>query len=498
MNKFSSKISYAIVMFFISAIIISFALTGFQGFSSSADSVAVVDGTPITISEYNQMLNAQLQRYSQFMGGKTLSAQEIRQFRIKESTLQTLVQQKLIQNLATKMKFNASEAELKEEIRKTPFFLTDGKFDVEKYKSILARNNYTPAKYEEVVKAEMASRKVADLFGAIQVSDNFAKDVLKFKKNTVTINAVDFDKEALTSAIEVSTQDIKNFVADAKNETILNSLFKSMQNEFNKEAQVKARHILLNIDEKNKEADVLKKAQALKATLNPQNFAKIAGKETEDPSGKGAKGGELGWFGKGRMVPEFEQAAFALKPGQISAPVKTNFGYHIILVEDVQKEVIKTLDQVKDQVAKRHLQKSNRKALTELVEVVKSKVKTALDKNDIKSLKALEKQYNLSIYENTVVNEFEQTAGALSLDKEKIAAMFNSEANTIIEEDGPVKVTLAKVVKRQTDENFAKEITEGLKAEIANQNRTFSNLIQNDILQTLEKQAKVVTYPKLL
>jgi hypothetical protein len=167
-------------------------------------------------------------------------------------------------------------------------------------------------------------------------------------------------------------------------------------------------------------------------------------------------------------------------------------------VEDVQKEVTKTLDQVKDQVAKRHLQKSNRKALTELVEVVKSKVKTALDKNDIKSLKALEKQYNVSLYENTVVNEFEQTAGTLSLEREKIAAMFNSDTSTIIEEDGPIKVTFAKVIKRQTDENFAKEIAEGLKAEIANQNRTFSNLIQNDILQTLEKQAKVVTYPKLL
>ena len=87
MNKFSSKISYIIVTFFMGAIIVSFALTGFQGFSSSADAVATVDGTSITISEYNQMLNSQIQRYSQYFGGKTLTAQQIKQIRDKKKNI---------------------------------------------------------------------------------------------------------------------------------------------------------------------------------------------------------------------------------------------------------------------------------------------------------------------------------------------------------------------------------------------------------------------------
>lgn len=498
MNKFSSKVSYVIVTFFIAAIIISFALTGFQGFNSSTGAVAMVDSTPIGIGEYNRMLNAQIERYSQYFGGKNLTQQQIRQFRIKESTLQTLIQQKLIQNLAVEMKFDSGEKEMKEEIKKTPFFLTDGKFDVRKYKAILGRNNYSPSKYEEVVKNEIASRKLSSLFSSVQVSKNYAKDILKFKKNTITINAVEFDKESMTKFINVPNKDIKAFVADKKNEPILKSLFKSMQKEFNKEARVKARHILLKVGKDEKEADVLKKARSLRKKLSTKNFAKIAGKETQDPSGKGKKGGDLGWFPKGRMVPEFEKTAFSMKPGQISQPVKTSFGYHIIYVEKKEKEIKKTLEQVKSKVARRHLQKSNRKGLNELVEKIKLEAKAALDKNNRKALNGLKKKYELSFIKDQVVNEFELNAGMISIPKEKLASLFNSTKEDLIEDDGPIKVSMVKIIKRQSDEKFAEEIEKGLSAEIDNQNRTLSNNIQRELLQSLEKQAKVVTYPKLL
>lgn len=498
MNKFSSKISYIIVTFFMAAIIISFALTGFQGFSSSADAVATVDGTPISISEYNQMLNSQIQRYSQYFGGKSLTSQQIRQFRIKESTLQTLVQQKLMQNLASNMKFDSSETEMKEEIKKTPFFLTDGKFDVNKYKAILGRNNYSPSKYEIVVKNEIATKKLTDIFSSMQVSDNYAKDILKFKKNTVTVTGVEFDKESMTKYIDIQSKEVKTFVADKKNEAILKSLFNSMKKEFNKEARVKARHILLKVGKDAKEADVLAKAKKLRKKLTAGNFAKIAGKETQDPSGKGKKGGDLGWFTKGRMVPEFEKTAFSMKPGQISQPIKTSFGYHIIYVQKKEKEVKKTLAQVKNKVAKRHLQKSNRKALNALVEKVRMEAKAALDKNNKRKLNTLKEKYNITINENIVIDEFNQSAKALSMAQDKIALVFSDTKQSLIEDDGPIKVSMFKVVKRQSDEEFAKEIVKSLKSEVTAQNRNLSNSIQGELLQALEKQSKVVTYPKLL
>ena len=498
MNKFSSKVSYVIVTFFMAAIIISFALTGFQGFNSSADAVATVDGTPITVSEYNSVLNAQMERYSQFTGGKPLTAQQIRQFGIKRMALQTLVQQKLIQNLAKDMKFDSSETEMKEEIKKTPFFLTDGKFDVRKYKAILGRNNYSPSKYEEVVKSEIATRKLTDIFASVQISDNYAKDVLKFKKNTVTVNAVQFEKESMTKHVEISNTDVKEFIADKKNEAILKSLFKSMSKEFNKEARVKARHILLKANKGEKDADVLARANQLRKKLTKNNFAKIAGKETQDPSGKGKKGGDLGWFNKGRMVPAFEKAAFSMKPGQISQPVKTSFGYHIILVENKEKEVKKTLEQVKDQVAKRHLQKSNRKGLNQLVEKIRLEAKAALDKNQIKKLESMEKKYGIKVFKDRTVNEFNQSANGIAMPSEKVSSVFVSDKNNLIEDDGPINVVIMKVTKRQSDEDFAKEIAKSLKSEVDAQNRKLSNLVQGELLQELEKNSKVVTYPNLL
>ena len=155
MNKISSKISYVIITFFLGAIILSFALTGFTGFNSIGDSVGNVNGTPISINEYRNTLNAELKRFSQMFGGKDLSNQQIRQFRIKEGVINRLVQQKLIQNLAKDMKLDSGLDEIKAEIKNTPYFLTDKKFDVRKYKAVLAQNKYSPSKYEVLVQNDI-------------------------------------------------------------------------------------------------------------------------------------------------------------------------------------------------------------------------------------------------------------------------------------------------------------------------------------------------------
>ena len=91
-----------------------------------------------------------------------------------------------------------------------------------------------------------------------------------------------------------------------------------------------ARHILLKTGEGKDEAAVLKQAQELVTKLSGgANFEELAKEFSEDPGSK-ENGGDLGFFGRGQMVPEFEKAAFALQPNQISDPVKTQFGYHII------------------------------------------------------------------------------------------------------------------------------------------------------------------------
>src|SRR5690554_6505691 len=131
-SKFTGKISYSILTFFIAAIIISFALTGCEGFGSAGDTEAKVDGEPITFREYNNVLNQELQRYSQ-MFGADLTNQQIQQFRIKENALNSLIQHQIMINLAKKTGLAASQEAVKDRIRELPVFLTNERFDVNKY-----------------------------------------------------------------------------------------------------------------------------------------------------------------------------------------------------------------------------------------------------------------------------------------------------------------------------------------------------------------------------
>src|SRR5690606_17507069 len=112
------------------------------------------------------------------------------------------------------------------------------------------------------------------------------------------------------------------------------------------------------VQNESEASKVHEKIKEIRKKLTTKNFASIANRETEDPSGK-SKGGDLGWFARGRMANEFENVAFSLKPGEISNPVKTDFGYHLIYVEAKKKAVTKKLEDVKEDVAKKHLQKSN-------------------------------------------------------------------------------------------------------------------------------------------
>ncbi len=126
------------------------------------------------------------------------------------------------------------------------------------------------------------------------------------------------------------------------------------------ETEIHARHILVATKE---EAEA-----ALKRIKAGEDFAKVAKELSKDP---GAEGGDLGWFTKERMVPEFAEAAFKLEAGQVSDPVKTQFGWHIIKVEAKRQTSFPPFDQVKDQVARYVVQKAQSELIAQLRKVAK-------------------------------------------------------------------------------------------------------------------------------
>jgi peptidyl-prolyl cis-trans isomerase C len=121
--------------------------------------------------------------------------------------------------------------------------------------------------------------------------------------------------------------------------------------------EARARHILVESEDEAK-----KVAGRIKAG---EDFAKVAGEVSKDP-GSGREGGDLGFFTKERMVPEFAEAAFSLKPGDVSQPVKSQFGWHVIKLEERRNRPVPTLDQVKDRLKEALVSKAQGEFLAKL------------------------------------------------------------------------------------------------------------------------------------
>jgi peptidyl-prolyl cis-trans isomerase C len=128
------------------------------------------------------------------------------------------------------------------------------------------------------------------------------------------------------------------------------------------EQEVKARHILVETEAEAK--------AALERLKKGEDFAKVAAELSKDP-GSGKEGGDLGWFEKGRMVPEFADAAFKLEKGQLSEPVKSQFGFHVIRVDDKRDKKPPELDAVKDQLKRYLAQKAQQDFVLKLREGAK-------------------------------------------------------------------------------------------------------------------------------
>jgi peptidyl-prolyl cis-trans isomerase D len=137
-----------------------------------------------------------------------------------------------------------------------------------------------------------------------------------------------FDPAQFTEDVTVSEEQIRQY-------------YESRESEFNKGKEVKASHILLRIPndaDADAEAEIKQKAEDIVQQLKDgADFAELAALHSEDP-GSAEQGGDLGFFSKGMMVPEFEEAAFALEPGAFSEPVRSQFGYHIIQVDEVRED----------------------------------------------------------------------------------------------------------------------------------------------------------------
>jgi peptidyl-prolyl cis-trans isomerase D len=491
-NAFASKISYFILTFIFLIITASFLFSGFDNFSiGGGKNVATVDGTPITIKEYQMALNRQVEFFNQMMGGKGMTQKQLEQMGIKQSVMNGLIQQKLISNTADSLGLIVSLNEIKNEIKNLPYFKRNEQFDVNMYRNVLQSNGYSPAQFEELIGNDLKQKKVDGLFNSTLVSENYIKDVLNFKNNSINVHAIKIGRQSLAPLISVSEEEIKSYLSNPNNKKLLESAYEENKATYNKPEEIKARHILVKGDD----AKNLDKLKAIKAKLNAGNFASVAGKETEDPSGK-STGGELGWFARGKMVPEFEDVAFNLKKGQISEPVKTQFGYHLIFLEDKKEAQVKTLDDVKADLARIAIQKTKAQDLDQLLKTEQENIMGLLKDNKVAELEALQKKLDAQFFKNTDINQFDQTIGQLTLSPKEAEEVFKSNPGDILNFGNAGTIYLVKANSKLTIAD--KKTDEQLPNEKTTQNQSFSRKVREELLKNLNNKAKIVTNPGLI
>lgn len=266
--------------------------------------VAKVNGENISVDDFNKRLDKTKKNYEQ--QGLDFNSEQGKQMldSLKKQTVEDMITERLILQEAKKQNLAVDDNKVQSEIQniKNTFKSADGKPD--------------EAKYQEVLKSEGLTEE----------------DLKVYLKTNLTAEAL-YNK--VSGDITVSDADVQKYYDENKDK-------------FADPEKVKARHILLKTEDE---------AKAVIAQLNSgANFGELA-KEKSTDTGSKDSGGDLDYFSRGQMVPEFEKAAFEQNVGVFSQqPVKTQFGYHVILVEDHKAKVQKTFDQVKDEIKQTLLQ----------------------------------------------------------------------------------------------------------------------------------------------
>ncbi len=496
MNKsFVSKASTVALSLIFMLIIVSFLFGDFnQRGQISAKDVGSVDGLVITPREYQMRLAQQVEFFGQMMGG-SLTQQQIEQMGLKETVLSGIIQQKLLVTTGRKMGLVLSENEVKEEIRKLPPFQQNGQFNVTLYRNLLQANSYSPAQFEEMIGQDITTRKMESMINSVQVSNGLARDVLNFKTKGVKADLVRVERQDLVPRITVTEAEAREFAAKPENNKLLEDMYKENIALYQKPEEVRARHILFRAEKPADEAAAKAKADKLAPSLNAKNFAAKAKELTEDPSGK-ANGGDLGWFSKGRMVPEFEEAAFKAKIGDVLGPIKTSFGYHLLLVEGRKGEEKRELAQVKEELARQALQRRKTKELDALMASTKAELQEALGAGAHARIEAQKKATNLVHLSGTEVNQYDLKAGTFTFTPEEGQKLMGAAPGTVLDFSTPSAIFLVKTVAPLGTDGAVGD--DKLKAEVTAQNEAFRRKFRDDLLKEINGKAKIVTNPALL
>ena len=467
--------SKRIVQIFLALITLPFAFFGVESYmrnTTDGSTVARIGDVKITQQQFQQAMRDQQERLRAQLGSvdpKLLDSPEAR-----KAVIDDLVDQRLLMLEAGKSRLMASDEAVRRAIGGIQAFQVDGKFSTERYQAALANQGMSPTGFEAQVRQDLTLQQLAGSIGQTGILALTAVDrvlALQSEKREVMeyrlANESYMDKVKLTeeAARKFYDENSKQFeiAEQARAEYVVLSMdaiaaqlavteaevkawYEGHKDRYGQPEERRASHILVGFEKLGKEKAKARAEEVLKdVRKTPAAFAELAKKNSDDP-GSAAKGGDLGFFGRGAMVKAFEEAAFGQKEGEISGLVESEFGFHIIKVTGIHAAKEKPLAEVKSEI-EAELKKTA--AARKFAEAAEAFTNTVYEQSD--SLKPVAEKFKLEVKQSGWLTRLANPANGPLGNEKLLAALFSEDAvknkrNTEAVEVGPNTLVAARIL----------------------------------------------------
>ncbi|MCP3017596.1 SurA N-terminal domain-containing protein [Cupriavidus basilensis] len=462
-----------------------FGVESYSRFMDSSHDLAKVDGRAITAQEVDNVVRDQSERMRQMLG----TNYDPRQFegaQARQQVLDQLILQRVVADEVAKKHLTVSNERLLETISSIPAIAQlpkkqDGTIDDKAYVSLLAQQGMTPEQFDARMRFDLATQQLSSSVGATAfVPKSLLDRLIAIRDQQRDVQALQIKPADFTAKVNPDDAALKAYYEghkaafsvpeQAKVEYLvlsadalaastpvtpeeLKSYYDSNIARFRTDEQRRASHILIGSPKDAPAAErqaAKEKATKLLEDLrkHPETFADVARKQSQDP-GSAEKGGDLGFMGRGALVKPFEDAMYALKDGQISDVVETDYGYHIIKLTGIKPAETKPLEQVRTELEAELRKQLAAKKYTELADTFGN---TVYEQSD--SLKPAADKFKLTIQSaDNVTRQPNPALGAQNpLNNEKLLkALFSDESvknkrNTEAVQVGPTTLVAARIV----------------------------------------------------
>ena len=366
---------------------------GVGSFGDRKEVIAKVNGREILLKDYRKAYQNRLQSLRQQFGENADAFAE--QINLRQRVFEQMIDQELLAIEAENMNLEATDLELQEEIRNQPYFQKDGNFDFETYNTVLSQNRIVRQEYEDSLREELKVRKLQKLIGVgLLVSSNEVDEMYQLENQKIQIGYLHFDPQVFIPGVEIKDGEVRQYFEENRDAFKTEKAYRIESfvlglQDFQEEVKVKereirryyeknletyttppkvmARHILFKVDPDAEEEQLQQRREELQQLLDEirqgGDFEALAKTKSEDATAE--KGGDLGWFQPGEMVPAFEDAAFRLAIGEVSDIVQSPFGLHLIRVDEREDQVEKDLEEVREEITALLTEKRSEKKLNE-------------------------------------------------------------------------------------------------------------------------------------